>query len=650
MPHQTRVHVGSTATCIMHIYLCPAPTRHDARASLLSALHLLPRTLSPARPSLTSSPPPSPLLAPPSYCTTPLALAAPGCVVGRGSNGSCSSDCCVVDTCAAGSLADLAGFRRELEGQHGLHGNGHGHGHGNKNAHVHGNGELVEEGKKDRSYAEDCRVFTWEKPHKMHNVMVTVWDEFTVAHAVGWCAKALIIRDRRMLLLLSTAFELTERMYRHLLPNFNECWWDSIILDIMLCNTLGMEVGLWLLQAFHMPRFDWFTGVSSLIAHKAPSFPHLVAATRQSLVAALLFLLVLAADLCAFFLKHCLALPPLHPFNSLRLCLWAALSLPAAHCLHSLLHSPALACPCPSASGAGRARGRTAGENGGGRGEGEHQRKEDEIRVRLTAGRHSGLIDCATNGIVAGAAHAIQICNLGSNFTSLLSNPASARPVSCSDLRGGCFSSTWGAGAVVCSGGMGQAFRKLFDTLFGNREMRVLMLGLDAAGKTTILYKLHIGEILSTVPTIGFNVEKVQYKNVQFTVWDVGGQEKLRPMWRNYFNNTDALIYVVDSLDRERVRQAAQEFQSIVNDPLMRNSALLVFANKQDLKGAMSPLEVCEIMGLQQLRNRYWHIQGTSAPKGEGLFEGLDWLASTLKTMQAKGLPTSVTTPTAGAA
>ena len=84
--------------------------------------------------------------------------------------------------------------------------------------------------------------------------------------------------------------------------------------------------------------------------------------------------------------------------------------------------------------------------------------------------------------------------------------------------------------------------------------MRVVMLGLDAAGKTTILYKLHIGEVLSTVPTLGFNVEKVQYKNVVFTVWDVGGQEKLRPLWRHYFNNTDGLIFVVDCLDRERTR------------------------------------------------------------------------------------------------
>ncbi|CAK9219483.1 unnamed protein product [Sphagnum troendelagicum] len=189
---------------------------------------------------------------------------------------------------------------------------------------------------------------------------------------------------------------------------------------------------------------------------------------------------------------------------------------------------------------------------------------------------------------------------------------------------------------------MGQAFRKFFDSIFGNREMRVVMLGLDAAGKTTILYKLHIGEVLSTVPTIGFNVEKVQYKNVEFTVWDVGGQEKLRPLWRHYFNNTDGLIYVVDSCDRERIDKARDEFQAIVGDPLMRNSAILVFANKQDQKGAMGTAEVCESLGLSTLRNRRWHIQGTCAPKGDGLYEGLDWLATTLKQMQAAGISTSV--------
>ena len=133
----------------------------------------------------------------------------------------------------------------------------------------------------------------------------------------------------------------------------------------------------------------------------------------------------------------------------------------------------------------------------------------------------------------------------------------------------------------------------------------------------------------------GFNVEKVQYKNVLFTVWDVGGQEKLRPLWRHYFSNTDGLIYVVDCADRERVDKASAEFRSIVDDPLMRNAAVLIFANKQDLPGAISPAALCEAFGLGEMRGRRWHVQGAVATRGEGLYEGLDWLAAALRSMQA---------------
>eukprot|EP00850_Spirogloea_muscicola_P017591 SM000153S01580 [mRNA] locus=s153:28262:32511:+ [translate_table: standard] len=167
------------------------------------------------------------------------------------------------------------------------------------------------------------------------------------------------------------------------------------------------------------------------------------------------------------------------------------------------------------------------------------------------------------------------------------------------------------------------------------------MLGLDAAGKTTILYKLHIGEILSTVPTIGQRPPLPGASRAAQCGGKGGAEPSPRPR-RHYFNNTDGLIYVVDSLDRERIGKAASEFQAIVNDTLMRNSAILVFANKQDMKGALTPAEVCEALGLFNLRNRRWQIQGTVAPKGEGLYEGLDWLATTLKKMQASGLQTCV--------
>ncbi|KAL0321672.1 UNVERIFIED_CONTAM: ADP-ribosylation factor 1 [Sesamum calycinum] len=170
---------------------------------------------------------------------------------------------------------------------------------------------------------------------------------------------------------------------------------------------------------------------------------------------------------------------------------------------------------------------------------------------------------------------------------------------------------------------MGQALRKLFDTLFGNTEMRVVMLGLDAAGKTTILYKLHIGEVLSTVPTIVVN--------------GLGAHVCLRLNIKMMKVIAAMQIYVVDSLDRERIAMAKKEFQAIIRDPFMKNAIILVFANKQDLRGAMTPMEICDGLGLNDLKDRKWHIERTCAIKGEGLYEGLDWLSNTLKEQRAIG-------------
>ena len=156
---------------------------------------------------------------------------------------------------------------------------------------------------------------------------------------------------------------------------------------------------------------------------------------------------------------------------------------------------------------------------------------------------------------------------------------------------------------------MGVSFSKLFARLFGKKDMRILMVGLDAAGKTTILYKLKLGEIVTTIPTIGFNVETVEYKNINFTVWDVGGQDKIRPLWRHYFQNTQGLIFVVDSNDRERINEANEELQKMLNEDELRDAVLLVFCNKQDLPNAMSVAEVTDKLGLHSLRNRKWYIQ-----------------------------------------
>jgi len=129
---------------------------------------------------------------------------------------------------------------------------------------------------------------------------------------------------------------------------------------------------------------------------------------------------------------------------------------------------------------------------------------------------------------------------------------------------------------------MGLAISKLFDKFFGKKELRILMLGLDAAGKTTILYKLKLGEVVSSVPTIGFNVETLEYKKIKFTVWDVGGQDKIRLLWRHYYQNTQGLIYVVDSSDKDRIELAKEELHRMLGEEELRDAVVLVFANKQD--------------------------------------------------------------------
>merc|ERR1712170_301724 len=120
---------------------------------------------------------------------------------------------------------------------------------------------------------------------------------------------------------------------------------------------------------------------------------------------------------------------------------------------------------------------------------------------------------------------------------------------------------------------------------------RILMVGLDAAGKTTILYNLKLGEVVTTIPTIGFNTELVEYKNISFTVWDIGGQDKIRKLWRYYYQGTDAAIFIIDSSDRDRIEDAREELFRMLDDEEMRDAALLIFANKQDLPGAMNTTE-----------------------------------------------------------
>ena len=134
---------------------------------------------------------------------------------------------------------------------------------------------------------------------------------------------------------------------------------------------------------------------------------------------------------------------------------------------------------------------------------------------------------------------------------------------------------------------------------------------------------------MTSVPTIGFNVESVEYRNISFTVWDVGGQNKLRSLWRHYYQGTSGLIFVVDSNDASRLDEARKELHSILENADMQESVVLVLANKQDLPNAVSAADMCDILQLRSLKNE-WFIQPCTAITSEGLFEGIDWLSRTL--------------------
>ncbi|KAH3759327.1 ADP-ribosylation factor 6 [Pelomyxa schiedti] len=160
----------------------------------------------------------------------------------------------------------------------------------------------------------------------------------------------------------------------------------------------------------------------------------------------------------------------------------------------------------------------------------------------------------------------------------------------------------------------------------GEKAMNVVMVGLDGAGKTTIVLKFKGAPNTTTSPTLGFNVDKIIYKKAKFAIWDLGGQEKYRYMWKDYFNDVQALIYVVDSDDRARIQEASTEFQNILLTKELVGVPILIFANKSDKPGSMFAHEIVGAFGLNSVSDRKWHVQSSCALNFEGLPEGLNWL------------------------
>jgi ADP-ribosylation factor-like protein 2 len=179
---------------------------------------------------------------------------------------------------------------------------------------------------------------------------------------------------------------------------------------------------------------------------------------------------------------------------------------------------------------------------------------------------------------------------------------------------------------VVSAMGLLSILRKIKER---EREMRVLFLGLDNAGKTTVVRKLQGEDTEQIAPTLGFSIVSLELGPHTLHVWDVGGQRSLRSYWRNYFEENDAVVWVVDSADTRRLDDCAAELHSLLKEEKLQGATLLILANKQDLPGALSAKEIAERLGLDDGavgRDRHWKVLASSATTGENLLEGMEWL------------------------
>lgn len=158
------------------------------------------------------------------------------------------------------------------------------------------------------------------------------------------------------------------------------------------------------------------------------------------------------------------------------------------------------------------------------------------------------------------------------------------------------------------------------------KEVRILILGLDNAGKTTLLKRLNGEDITTISPTVGFNIKTLEHRGFKMNMWDVGGQKSLRAYWRNYFESTEAIIWVVDSADRRRLQDCRDELRSIVCEEKLLGTTLLVFANKQDLPGTLPPEEIKQALELEDIHHLHWWIVPCSAFTGDNLIQGIDWM------------------------
>lgn len=177
---------------------------------------------------------------------------------------------------------------------------------------------------------------------------------------------------------------------------------------------------------------------------------------------------------------------------------------------------------------------------------------------------------------------------------------------------------------------MGGVLSYFNEWAFQSKKAQILILGLDASGKTTILNRLKHGEHSVTIPTIGFNHESFTFGNLTFSAFDIGGQTKFRKLWHHYYSNSDAIVFIIDAGDRGRFQTAHMELHKLLSNPVLQNIPFLVFANKQDLPNSATTSELTNEMKLYSVKNRPWKVCESVGVTGVGIDQGFQWLSDNI--------------------